>query len=66
MIVTKRISLQTKGQCDIIDITPQVQQQLAEVAIDSGIVTLFISGSTAGISTVEYESGLLADFKRMW
>ncbi len=66
MLATRRISLQSKGECDIIDITSQVEQQLAEVAIDSGIVTLFISGSTAGISTIEFESGVLADFKRMW
>ena len=66
MVVTKKISLQSKGNCDIIDITPQVEQQLAEAKIDSGIVTLFVSGSTAGISTIEFESGLVADFKRMW
>ncbi len=66
MVVTKRISLQSKGHCDIIDITSQVEQQLAGTKIDSGIVTLFISGSTAGISTIEYESGLVADFQRLW
>ncbi len=66
MIVTKRISLESKGQCDIIDITPQVAQQLAEAEINSGIVTLFVSGSTAGISTIEFESGLVADFQRLW
>ena len=66
MIVTKKISLQSKGQCDIIDITPQVEQQLAEADVDSGIVTLFVSGSTAGITTIEFESGLVADFQRLW
>ncbi len=66
MIVTKKISLQSKGQCDIIDITPQVAQQLAEANVDSGIVTLFVSGSTAGITTIEFESGLVADFQRLW
>jgi secondary thiamine-phosphate synthase enzyme len=66
MVVTTKISLQTKGQCDIVDITPQVEQQLAEAKANSGIVTLFIAGSTAGISTIEYESGVLADFQRMW
>ena len=66
MITTKRISLQSKGQCDIIDITPQVEQQVAETKINSGIVTLFISGSTAGITTIEFESGLVADFERLW
>ena len=66
MVVTKRISLQTKGHCDIIDITPQVEQQLAEAGINSGIATLFVAGSTAGISTIEFESGLLSDFQGMW
>ncbi len=66
MVVTKRISLQSKGHCDIIDITPQVEQQLAETEISNGTVTLFVSGSTAGISTIEFESGLLSDFQAMW
>jgi secondary thiamine-phosphate synthase enzyme len=66
MIVTKQISLKTRGNCDITDITPQVEQQLAETAVNSGLVTLFMAGSTAGITTIEYESGLVADFQRMW
>jgi len=66
MVVTKRIGLQTKGECDIIDITPQVEQQVAEAGINSGTVTVFISGSTAGVTTIEFESGLLADFQSMW
>ena len=66
MIVTKKISLQTKGHCDIIDITPQVEQQVAEAGIKNGTVTLFVAGSTAGISTIEFESGLLSDFQSMW
>ncbi|MCL0091736.1 secondary thiamine-phosphate synthase enzyme YjbQ [Dehalococcoidales bacterium] len=66
MVVTKRISLQTKGECDIINITPQVEQQIAEAGINSGTATLFVTGSTAGISTIEFESGLLSDFQSMW
>jgi secondary thiamine-phosphate synthase enzyme len=66
MVVTDRISLESKGNADIIDITPQVQQQLSQTNIKEGTVTLFISGSTAGLTTIEYESGLLADFKKMW
>jgi len=66
MVVTKKISLQSKGHCDIIDITPQVEQQVAEAGINDGTVTLFVTGSTAGISTIEFESGLLADFQSMW
>jgi secondary thiamine-phosphate synthase enzyme len=66
MVVTKQISLSTKGECDIIDITPQVEQQVAEAGIKSGTVTVFVAGSTAGISTIEFESGLLSDFQDMW
>ncbi len=66
MVVTRKISLQTKGNCDIIDITPQVEQQVAETDINNGTATLFVAGSTAGISTIEFESGLLSDFQSMW
>jgi len=66
MVVTKKIALQTKGQCDIINITPQVEQHVAETNINNGTVTLFVAGSTAGISTIEFESGLLSDFQSMW
>jgi len=66
MVVTKKISLQTKGNCDIIDITPQVEHEVATAKINSGTVTVFVAGSTAGVTTIEFESGLLADFKSMW
>ncbi len=66
MVVTKKISLQTKGNCDIIDITPQVEQQVAEADINNGTATLFVDGSTAGIATIEFESGALSDFQSMW
>ncbi len=66
MVVTKKISLQSKGHCDIIDITPQVEQQITKTDISDGTVTLFVAGSTAGISTIEFESGLLSDFQDMW
>jgi len=65
-VITKDISLQSKGNCDIIDITSQVAKNVEESGIDSGIVTLFIVGSTAGITTIEYEPNLLSDFKNMW
>jgi secondary thiamine-phosphate synthase enzyme len=66
MVITKKISLESKGHGDIIDITPEVKRQLAETKISEGTVTLFVTGSTAGITTIEFEPGLLADFKSMW
>ena len=66
MVVTRQISLQTKGECDIIDITSEVRQNVAESGISNGTATVFVAGSTAGISTIEFESGLLSDFQNMW
>ena len=66
MVVTKRISLQTKGHCEIIDITPEVKQQVAETDINNGTATIFVAGSTAGLSTIEFEPGLISDFQSMW
>jgi secondary thiamine-phosphate synthase enzyme len=65
-VVTKDIALQSKGNCDIIDITSQVANKVEESGVNSGIVTLFIVGSTAGITTIEYEPNLVSDFKNMW
>jgi len=66
MVVTKQISLSTKGECDIVDITPQVEQQLAEAGISNGMVTVFVTGSTAGVTTIEFEPGLTSDLQNMW
>ncbi len=66
MVITDRISLQSKGRDDIIDITPEVAEQVAKAKIDSGTVTLFVAGSTAGITTIEFEPGLVSDFKEVW
>jgi secondary thiamine-phosphate synthase enzyme len=65
-VITKDITLQSRGNCDIIDITSQVAKNVEKSGINSGIVTLFIVGSTAGITTIEYEPNLLSDFKNMW
>ena len=65
-VVTKGITFQTRGNCDIIDITSQVAKEVQESGVNNGTVTLFITGSTAGITTIEYEPNLLSDFKNMW
>jgi secondary thiamine-phosphate synthase enzyme len=66
MVITKSISFQSRGHGNIIDITDAVASNLAETGLDSGTVTVFINGSTAGITTIEYEPGLVADFQRLW
>ena len=66
MVTNKTISIQTKGNCDMIDITAQVTREISNSSMNNGIATIFVSGSTAGISTIEYEDGLVSDFKSMW
>ena len=66
MVVTKTIQLQTKGQCDIVDITSQVAGEVSGTGLNSGTATVFVNRSTAGVSTIEFEPGLVADFKAMW
>jgi secondary thiamine-phosphate synthase enzyme len=66
MVTAKNITFQTKGNCDTIDITSQVAKNVEESEVNTGIVTLFIAGSTAGVTTIEYEPRLLSDFKGMW
>lgn len=58
----QRISLETKGDCEIIDITERVEQIVTESNISSGLCTVFCPGSTGAITTIEYEGGLLEDF----
>ena len=62
-IHTKKLSEKTSGFCDIIDITAKVREQIEQEKIERGLVTLFVSGSTAALTTVEYEPGLVRDLK---
>jgi secondary thiamine-phosphate synthase enzyme len=66
MVVSKKISHSTKGECDIVDITPQVAEQLSKSGIDNGTVTVFVAGSTAGVTTIEFEPGLVSDLQELW
>ena len=65
-VISKSIDLQSKGNCDIIDITSQVAGEVRESGVSDGVITLFISGSTAGLTTIEYEPNLVSDFRAMW
>lgn len=59
MVKTETLEVPTKGHCDIVDITPEVQQAVAKSGLSNGTVTVFNVGSTAGITTIEYEPGLV-------
>ena len=66
MIVTGRIVLETRGECDVVDITPQVAAEVTASGVGAGMVTVFVAGSTAGVTTIEYEDGAVIDFARTW
>ena len=66
MVVTRKISIQTRGHSELIDITREVAQEVSGSGLSDGTITIFISGSTAAVSTIEYEPGLLNDFQDMW
>jgi len=56
-----KFEIRTKTENDIIDITGQVEQVLAESKLKDGIANVFVAGSTGAITTIEYEPGLLED-----
>ena len=55
--------IKTKGFTDILDITDAVVSVLEESKITSGILHAFVTGSTAGLTTIEYEDGAILDLK---
>lgn len=61
-VTTKQLSIHTKGEGDILDITRDVAETVVESKLRNGIVTIFIPGSTGALTTIEYEPGLLKDF----
>ena len=58
--------VETKGETHIIDITSKVKKIVKQSTLTSGIVTVALTGSTAGLSTIEYEDGLLQDLKKAY
>jgi secondary thiamine-phosphate synthase enzyme len=64
-IVTKNIQIKSRGEDDVIDITKPTLKAIKESNLKNGIVTVFVSGSTAAITTIEYEPGLRNDFPKM-
>ena len=64
-VISKTIQLSSKGENDVIDITRQVSNVVKDSNIENGTVTIFVVGSTAAITTIEYEPGLINDFPEM-
>ncbi|MFQ5672845.1 MAG: secondary thiamine-phosphate synthase enzyme YjbQ [Nitrospinales bacterium] len=63
-VKTDSFHIATRGFGDILDITENVCRSVGDSNLSAGVATVFVPGSTAGITTIEYESGAVADLKR--
>jgi secondary thiamine-phosphate synthase enzyme len=66
MVISQEIRLQTRGDFDVKDITQEIAAAVRESGLASGIVTVFTPSATSGLTTIEYESGALADLERLF
>lgn len=64
MVVTERLTVRTHGNNHVVDLTEQVAEAVARSGLKAGIVTVFVPGSTAGLTTMEFESGAVEDLQR--
>lgn len=66
MIYLEKLSFSAKGFCDIVNITDKVESITKKSKVRNGLVTITVPGSTAGITTMEYEPGLVDDLKKLF
>jgi secondary thiamine-phosphate synthase enzyme len=64
MVISRRLSIETQGRCDIVDVTASVSEALESTGLQNGIVTVFCPGATGSVTTIEYEAGVVADVRR--
>ncbi len=66
MVASRSFDVTTRGPGDVHDITPAVVRSLADAGAKDGTATVFVTGSTAAITTIEFEPGAVADFGAMF
>ncbi len=64
-VISDSVSFSTGGFNDMRDLTNEVTKRLSTCGLKDGIVNLFVPGSTGGLTTIEYESGLVKDFSEL-
>jgi secondary thiamine-phosphate synthase enzyme len=65
-IQTHTLQFSTRGDADIVDVSEQVAACVSDTGLKAGIVTVFCPSSTSALTTIEYESGVLSDLKRLF
>jgi secondary thiamine-phosphate synthase enzyme len=63
-VQNNQIFVRTTGKTDIVDLTPQISREVKESSVVNGTVTVFVPGSTAAITTIEFESGVINDLRK--
>lgn len=61
-VESHNVSIHTKREGEIVDITDRIRGIIDEAELDNGVAFLFVPGSTGALTTIEYEPGLLSDF----
>ncbi len=66
MVTTTRHHVPTRGQGDAHDLTEAASAAVAESGAAAGVLTVFVVGSTAAVTTIEFEPGAVADLNRLF
>ena len=62
VVVSEELSIHSRGEGDVIDITSKVAGAVSKTNLKNGTITVFVSGSTGALTTIEYEPGVVKDF----
>jgi len=65
-VKTLSLQINTRGDADVIDITSEIAQAVAQTSLNDGIVTVFCPSATSALTTIEYESGCISDLRRLF
>lgn len=65
-VITKYVELSTNGNAEAVNITPDICDALEETELQNGVLTVFVQGATAALTTIEFEPGLISDLGELW
>lgn len=65
-VVTERVHFETKGDADMVNLTGEVRHQVEQSGLRAGTVTIFVPGATGAVTTLEFEPGVVQDFRDLF
>ena len=66
MVITESVRFSTRGNGEVVDITDQVARKVADSELTDGAVTIFSPSATSALTTIEFESGAVADLQSLF